>query len=320
MSNHNSGKSCPICNAGNHQQVIIPKFQGDDKGHIWCGVCRASYDSDALSIRDIKVNQELISKIDSREDYRKLFVETWEIGTEKGEVYTDFDWDDNKVLQEGVAAHVVNSIRKYSSSKKPYILDLGCGNGFTTEILGREFGKENVIGADPSPMILQLENRTGVKGLQGTLDSIRFDDDMFDTVVIIGNLMLHSNMASTLLEAHRILKPGGIAVIDFKNISSASRVLSRWMVKGGQKFSNNSMVQRNFLNMRYGLSKKHIPTIAPPSHFEVLDTYDKPPRLLEFGNKSHWQSNLKGLIWRGLNFIDSLRGEQAWIQVTMRKL
>lgn len=311
--------SCPVCGATKNQKTVIAQFSDSDHGHRLCGQCGVSYDEDAEDVRQIKLSADMIKGIGSRDDYRKLFVETWEIGNESGDVYTDFNWDDNEALREGVAAHIIKAIRKQNAGEDLKILDVGCGNGFTTEILAREFGQDNLIGLDPSPMVAQLERRTGVKGIRGTLDTVAFDDEQFDVAVIIGNLMLHSNVAATLAEVHRILKPGGLAVVDFKNIRSASRVIAGWIGRFVPSLQNKTAVERNFLNMRYGLARKHIPVIAPPTKFVALETYDKPPRLLEFANKSDHQSGLSGIAWRLLNRIDAVRGEQAWLQTTLRK-
>ncbi len=297
----------------------MPKFTESDNGHIWCTACRGSFDSDAAEIRAMVIDKDAIAAIDNREDYRRLFVETWEIGDASGDVYTDFDWDDNQALQRGVAQHIIDALTRAGVPADAKLLDVGCGNGFTTAILAEKYGKDNIIGIDPSPLIEQLQGRTGVRGVRGTLDAVKFEDGQFDAVVIVGNLMLHPDMAATLAEAHRILKPGGVVVFDFKNIDSASRVVARWLGRVKPSLTRKNMVERNFVNMRFGLAKRHIPMIAPPSKFTILESYDKPPRLLEFSNRSHYQAGVAGLAWRFLNFIDRVTGQQAWLQVTARK-
>ncbi len=314
-----SPHQCPLCGAQKVQHVVIRKFREMDHGHLICGRCGVSYDEDALDVRNIRLDADTIAGIASRADYRKLFVETWEIGNDQGEVYTDFDWEDNARLREGVAAHILQAIRRVTPRTDLQMLDVGCGNGFTTEILAREYGRDSIIGLDPSPMVEELERRTGVRGIRGTLDTVRFDDGQFDVVVIIGNLMLHRNVAETLAEAHRVLKPGGIAVIDFKNIRSASRQLAARIARLVPSLQRKTIIERNFLNMRYGLGREHLPVIAPPELFELLETRDKPPRLLEFANRSSHQAGLSGMAWRALNTLDRWRGEQAWVQATLRK-
>ena len=306
-----------MCNDSSKQVQVLETFLEEDFGHMFCKVCSASYDSNIASIRQRTLTQDKIDAVDNREAYRKLFVETWEISDESGEVYPDFNWDDNEALKTGVAKHAVDSIDKYLGEENPKILDLGCGDGFTTCVFSRLYGKENVIGLDPSPLILRTAKLENIQGMRGTLDTVAFDENQFDVVVIIGNLMLHQDMAATLAEAHRITRPGGIVVFDFKNINSAIRRVARRLARMSSKFSNNELVQRNFVNMRYGLNRTHIPIIAPAVLFEIVDVYDKPPRLLEFSNKSDLSQGLKGVLWRFFGGIDKWTGERAWLQVTV---
>lgn len=308
--------NCPMCGDSSKQIQILENFLEEDFGHVFCKACSASYDSNIVSVRERTLTQTEIEDVDNRDAYRKLFVETWEIADEDGEVYSDFNWDDNEGLKTGIARHVVNSIDKYLDDKAPSILDLGCGDGFTTCVFSKLYGNDNVIGLDPSPLILRTAQRENIQGLRGTLDTVAFDENQFDVVVIIGNLMLHQDMAATLAEAHRITRPGGIVVFDFKNINSTIRRLARKLAGLSTKFSNNELVQRNFLNMRYGLNRSHVNVIAPSNLFDVVEVYDKPPRLLEFSNKSNLSQGLKGTVWRLLGAIDKVTNEQAWLQVT----
>jgi SAM-dependent methyltransferase len=310
--------ACPICGSAGTGATLIPHFLGETKGHVWCRSCRGSFDSDAAEIRAVEMDAEKLAGIANREDYRKLFVETWEIADASGDVYPAFQWEDNESVQQGVARHVLEAIARHNRAAEPAILDLGCGNGFTTKILAGKFGAANIIGLDPSPMIRDLERRTGVRGIRGTLDTVKFDDGQFDIVVIVGNLMLHPDMRRTLKEAHRVLKPGGLAIFDFKNIDSSSRRISRWLARSSRRLAANRFVQRNFLNMRYGLARRHVDWLLQDA-FDMLEIYDKPPRLLEFSNRSHWQSGLAGAAWRSLNALDRMLGQQAWIQVAARK-
>lgn len=310
--------NCPLCGDAKKQIQVIEKFLDEDFGHVFCKACTASYDSNIALVRDRKLTQSEIVDVDDRDAYRKLFVETWEIADESGDVYPDFNWDDNEALKTGVARHVVDSIDKHLDNKKPNILDLGCGDGFTTCVFSRLYGKENVIGLDPSPLILRTAKLEDIQGIRGTLDTVAFDENQFDVVVIIGNLMLHQDMAATLAEAHRIVRPGGIVIFDFKNINSAIRCVARHLARLSPKFANNELIQRNFLNMRYGLNRSHVNVIAPETHYDVIDVYDKPPRLLEFSNKSDLSQGLKGRVWRFLSTVDKVTKEQAWLQVTVR--
>lgn len=311
-------QTCPICGDTRRQKTILTRFDEEEFGHNYCAACGASYDSNIVEVRATVPDQDSIEQISNREDYRKLFVETWEIANDDDEVYPDFAWDDNDALQRGVVAPVIESINTHLQDKPGAVLDLGCGNGFTTKLLGETYGAENVIGLDPSPLILRTAARKGVRGLQGTLDSVRFDSDQFDAVAIIGNLMLHPDMAATLAEAHRITRPGGVIVLDFKNVNSFVRRIAKRLALTLPSLGNNGFIQRNFVNMRYGLGRSHISMIAPPEKFDVVEVYSKPPRLLGFANKSDLATGVKGMLWRLLDLPDRMMDERAWVHVTLR--
>ncbi len=315
----NRKTGCPVCGSQQYQAVVLPCFHGEAYGHHWCRKCGATYDSNIDEVQQIALDEQTVRGVQSQQDYRKLFVETWEIANQSGDVYPAFQWKDNQALREGVARHVLQSIERYVTQPKPLkILDVGCGSGFTTEILARHYGTENVIGLDPSPMVEEMSRRTKIPGIRGTLDSVRFDDEQFDVVVILGNIMLHPDVRKTLTEATRVVKRQGVLIFDFKNIRSLSRQLSILLARTSRRFAANGFIQRNFVNMRFGLARSHLRYLLPDP-LELLETFDKPPRLLEFENKSSFQSGLKGFVWRSLNGLDRVRGEQAWIQCVARK-
>lgn len=79
------------------------------------------------------------------------------------------------------------------------------------------------------------------------------------------------------------------------------------------------LLQRNFVNMRYGFTKKYVLRSLEEHGSKALEIESKPPRLLEFSNKSHYQKGLKGLIWRSFDWFDAIRKEQAWIQIVAEK-
>lgn len=310
--------SCPICGSERAPITVLKVFNAEDFGHLRCPSCKATYDSNVDDIRSSIPDQNAIEQIDNREDYRRLFVETWEIANEDDEVYSKFEWDDNDRLQEGVLAPALASIEAHYSGRPQAILDLGCGNGFTTKLLANTFGDEGVIGLDPSPLILRTAARTGLRGLQGTLSSVRFDDDQFDVVIIIGNLMLHPDMSETLREAHRITKKDGVIVMDYKNIDSALRRLALGLAAMSDRLARNPFVQRNFINMRFGLGKRHLKLIAPADLFAIEELYSKPPRLLGFSNQSNLTKGWKGMIWRLTHVWDRATDQQAWLHATLR--
>ena len=108
-------------------------------------------------------------------------------------------------------------------------------------------------------------------------------------------------------------------IIDFKNVKSASRVIAVIALKLKlDRFGGRHILQRNFVNMRYGYNKNYVLRSLEEQGFKTIEVQSKPPRLLEFNNKSHYQKGISGLLWRFLDWTDKIRGEQAWIQVVAK--
>lgn len=314
--------SCKLCGESAATRVVVPRFQGEDYGHVRCVACGATFDSNVEEIRSIPLDRSTVNGIVDPTTFRRLFVETWEIAdSETGDVYPDFNWTDNDSVKKGVAMHVIAAIEsEFPDRKDPAILDLGCGNGFTTVELARHFPDASVLGVDPSPNVIGLRANFGVDTEQGTLETLELPDESRDVIIILGNFMLHRDLDFTLSEAYRILRPGGLLVVDFKNINSAPRrvaaLLARLPFSGLQ---SSSAFQRNFVNMRYGLGRKHMDLLLARNHFEKISDYSKPPRLLEFENSSAQTSGAKGAVWKVFDMIDGLTDNRAWIQVSARR-
>jgi ubiquinone/menaquinone biosynthesis C-methylase UbiE len=320
MSELKPPKNCLTCAGEAPALPVFDKFAHVDYGHGSCRKCGISFDSNVNAMLDVQLSAEEVRDITDEETYRKLFVETSTIGDEKGNVYTDFNWADNEALKSGVARHVVDVLIRHGMARPQQLLDLGCGNGFTSLELAKAFPETRIIAVDPSPEVVKVDGKLGVAALQGTLDSLRFGTARFDVVIIIGNLMLHTDPQKTLAEANRVLKPGGILVIDFKNVDSLVRWFTlrlSWLGLAG--LVPRGLLERSFINMRFGYRKSAMRKICNGLILKELECYSKPPRLLEFANAAELQSGLKGLIWRLTDKIDSLRDERAWVQMAWRK-
>jgi SAM-dependent methyltransferase len=93
------------------------------------------------------------------------------------------------------------------------ILDAGCGSGGMTRYLG-SFGR--VTGIDLAPEALTLAKQRGLPRLaRASVGVIPFLDGSFDVVTSF-DVLYHLNVGddrASLAEIHRVLRPGGIALI-----------------------------------------------------------------------------------------------------------
>lgn len=312
---------CGQCGGKAETVCIFPKFSHVDYGHFACKACGISFDSNVNDTLNLRLDPAAIRDIGDEGEYRRLFVETSHIATDDGTVYADFDWTDNAAVKHGVAKHVVEVVKRHAASHAiTDILDLGCGNGFTAIELSRQFPASRVLAIDPSPDVLKVNGQEGVRALQGTLDSLHLPDASFDAVAIIGNLMLHINPRTTLSEARRVLRPGGLLVIDFKNVDASARRLAKLMARLGlSRIMPRGILERLFVNMRWGFNRSYMERLCAGLDLTLVETYSKPPRLLEFANASAHQRGLRGVIWRMSDRWDAWTDQRAWVHMCFRK-
>ncbi|MBK1732622.1 methyltransferase domain-containing protein [Thiococcus pfennigii] len=291
-------KNCPICQGNSQTRRILKKFSNKSYGHCYCRKCGITFDSNVNDFVDAGVSAEVIHAIKDESSYRELFVETSRISDEQGNIYPDFEWADNESVKIGVAHYLIRSIEKYHEGVLDSIVDVGCGDGFSSLLIARRFPNSQVTAIDPSPLIerlLSVDQGTRVKPIRGTLQTTELDDGSADVVCIMGNLMLHLDPFDSIRHAFRILRPGGTLVIDFKNVRSLSRILARWFLMiGFDRWVGRSKLERNFVNMRYGFNREYVVNYLETFPCELLAFFDKPPRLLGFSNQSKWQAGFGG--------------------------
>lgn len=106
------------------------------------------------------------------------------------------------------------------------ILDAGCGNGFSLEIL-REIGY-SCAGFDVSPAMVALAKKKGFTAKLGDLRKIPFPKASFDAIISVSALQwIDLSEASVVArEFKRVLKKGGRVVIQF--YPESERQLMDW--------------------------------------------------------------------------------------------
>jgi MPBQ/MSBQ methyltransferase len=97
------------------------------------------------------------------------------------------------------------------------VLDVGAGTGFTTEGIVEHVDAENVTMLDQSPhQLARSHGRSALaacRRVQGDAEALPFPDASFDRYVSAGSIEYWPDPARAIAEAHRVLKPGGIALV-----------------------------------------------------------------------------------------------------------
>lgn len=101
-------------------------------------------------------------------------------------------------------------------------LDLGCGTGFSTDIVRKVKSFKKVYGVDVSAEAVKIAKSKGIEAYQVNLDTQRlpFDDEWFDAILaseVIEHLLIPDHL---LDEVYRVLRKSGIFVIKTPNLSS----------------------------------------------------------------------------------------------------
>jgi SAM-dependent methyltransferase len=119
------------------------------------------------------------------------------------------DWYDERFVQDP-NSHQPGLLELLGSGSGP-CLDIGCGTGRNFYTI-RESGRE-VVGVDFSSDQLRLaRTRTDGPLIEADAANLPFADASFDTAIAMWTSTDLDDFATALLEAARILKPGGILV------------------------------------------------------------------------------------------------------------
>jgi ubiquinone/menaquinone biosynthesis C-methylase UbiE len=93
------------------------------------------------------------------------------------------------------------------------VLEIGVGSGLNLPLYGRE--ASSVIGIDPSPELLRRAVRRAAAAavpvalVEASAEALPMDDDAVDTVVTTWTLCTIPDVARALVQARRVLRPGG---------------------------------------------------------------------------------------------------------------
>jgi ubiquinone/menaquinone biosynthesis C-methylase UbiE len=112
-------------------------------------------------------------------------------------------------------------------SEKGLLLDIGCAAGAEFEpLLDRGF---QIVGLDYAPEMLRLAQQRysasrGVVLCRADAESLPFPDASFDHVVCLGVFEYLSTYDRGLDEIHRVLRPGGVAILSLPTRISLDRL------------------------------------------------------------------------------------------------
>lgn len=169
--------------------------------------------------KQVTANKEKYSLIQCK---KCSFVSVYPIpGDETLAVYYDSNYWEGQQAEKSSYMHllfsirarsILNKLKKYLPSKGR-ILDWGAGDGAWVRLLRRH--GFDAWGIDP----FSIPQKTDFL-IPGTLNSAEFPDSYFDAVTCFHVLEHVKNPLNEVKEALRILRPGGIMIVEIPNIAS----------------------------------------------------------------------------------------------------
>lgn len=112
--------------------------------------------------------------------------------------------------------------------REPTLLDVGCWNGELSERCGAALGAGRMLGVEVYEEPALAAERRGLEVARVDLETARFpwEDESVDVVVCNQVLEHLKNVWLPMTEMHRVLRPGGHAVLSVPNLASLhNRVL-----------------------------------------------------------------------------------------------
>lgn len=213
--------------------------------------------------------------------------------------WTEFSVDAATRATYFLTAQIASNFIQASFGKgKLCILDLGCGRGDIARLLYSFLSQSGynvrIIGVDISAKALYIfceSNAHNLCAVLGDASRLPFRDEIFDVVVSFGYASVASYMVSEIQrEIHRILKPTGILICDFRNILSLYFVLLKphWIFKHFRRFLGFEKPSYHFgtlgikryfaqfhLNLRKVVFTNSFPPVSADSLEKLLKNFDR---------------------------------------------
>ncbi|MCC7539065.1 MAG: methyltransferase domain-containing protein [Deltaproteobacteria bacterium] len=124
---------------------------------------------------------------------------------------------DQYVVPRYAAVFGAMLLRAFVAPSRPAVLDAACATGYPSlEILRRADEHARVVAIDRSAALVELASRKALDAAgrriffrRGSLDELRFGDQVFDAVVMNLGLLETPDPARFLRECFRVIAPGG---------------------------------------------------------------------------------------------------------------
>jgi ubiquinone/menaquinone biosynthesis C-methylase UbiE len=125
----------------------------------------------------------------------------------------------DNLIRENEIKFIMTCLTGIINTTENKILDIGCGNGYTTEIVSNSFPKSSFIGLDFCDDLLNIAKSRSIPNCQfqkGDVRKLDFEDNSFDIIYTercLINIRDWEEQKKALNEIKRVLKPHGVFIM-----------------------------------------------------------------------------------------------------------
>lgn len=185
-------------------------------------------------------------------------------------------WDPEGGITEAIYKHgleeVTRRMSRYPNIK--FVLDAACGKGRITKKLSQHY---LVTAIDISEQMIRRVQTLGLQNVcieKADVEHLPFSNETFDAVVCLEALVHFDNLENVFLEFNRVLKPGGILIVDFDNKYGLIRILKNFFDYFFKKFDNVYRNEREWrMSIFTTLIKGEVISLIKKCNFKIRDKF-----------------------------------------------
>lgn len=123
---------------------------------------------------------------------------------------------DHHFIDRASRQHALQQLCKHVRCDAPVVLEVGCSSGFMLRLLRQELPNALVIGSDvvQEPLRQLVAKLPGVPLLRFDLVKCPLPENSLDAIILLNVLEHIEDDLAAMHQMYRILKPGGIAIIE----------------------------------------------------------------------------------------------------------
>jgi len=163
-------------------------------------------------------------------------------------------WNPESSITANIYKHgldeVLKELTRFSGIKT--VLDAGCGKGRISKELSKIYLVTAVDISDKMLDFVRDLNLSKVKIQRAELESLPFPDCTFDAIVCLETIVHLEDIEKVFREFYRVLKPGGILIVDFDNKYGLIRLIKNFFdyffIKTDETYRLDRMVKKERFN------------------------------------------------------------------------